>query len=441
MANYDWMTPEWIVQARAAEAATAPILAPGKLWDDKKWVYENVVQGGRTRAAWPLIPRTTHRGDEVPFGGQPAIRVFISITDGPEKHDAPLGAAIRISLSGILAGEAGLTGDDELLVVPWKHWRWLTGVRVFESSVIDGLQRKIFEHRLDHKDVEEEWGSFNWIVPMNSKERALYYSVLPTIGVFPLVDPEKGSPDLFESLRIASGDNPDESTTWWTVREIFRRGISSWGEYAPGHNGSAEIRSIKLRRVNFLRDNADTFVEEEFQRMLRRGELERSSIFKAISNGLFKHLSDDQRKAREAKWLKEADQKALERGVLRLIRAFRSFGTGDAARLISGGYGIGWAANTQNEANRLIELAWLCSRGNFLAKVGRLRFIREDWGGVVSAEAEKAYLAGEISSRELAVDTSLDRPTEFDADKEVVAHMLQEFGDELEYLTSDEYPN
>lgn len=442
MPNYDWMDDVWKGQAAAAEDATGPILLPGKLVDDKRWFYENAVQN--PLAPWPLIPRT-YGGEKVPFGGQPAIRVFLLISDDPKAQVDPAKGAIRVKLPQTLIDEdeVGLTADDDFLVVPWTFWRWLTNVRKFESSVIAGVPRRLHprERCFTHKDAEEEWGSTNWIVPLKKKEQALYYAILSTIGVFPTHDPAKGNPDLFAPLKESEGADPNQPTTWWIVRKIFQQGIESWGEYATGHDGADEIYQLRALLINHLRGQANACAEEELQRARRRDGFGQRDILKAFGDDLYRFLPEEDRTALEDQLLTWEHEEVYLPRVDRLVfKGRRGYSPGEVAKQIMSGYGEHLGVEEADfRAGQMLEWAWLCSIGDVLASVGRMKVMKKSKGDIAE-EVQKAYIAGKISSLELAaLDTTVAWPTERGANDAFLEKVYAELRKWFDRFLSDEY--
>ena len=425
--DYSWMTPEWIVQAERCEKLVRPAITRRR-WTDK----DDIVTDYVVKHDWPIIPK----GVGAHFEGERALRIFIEITDGDEEHEAPKEAVLVARISGDDADRAWLTKKDEFLVVPAKIFVWVAGALSFDKKVLLTLNGLIEEHRLTHADAEI-WPEIVWIAPIKAEDREQYYAIMPLPGLPGVIDPERGNPSLYRPLQKRLGWNPYRNIIWQIVDEIIDGGISTWGERAASGNGQASIFLIKLRLVNFLRAKATVYAEEELARMERRGELARTAVFRAISNGFGKHhLPEPDRIALVNHWLKEADEAALKQGILRLVRAFRSYNPGNAAAAILHGYGIGWAEKPQDEANRLMQLAWLCSRMDFLARVARIEFEGEDSGSRLDKESQEAYEDGKISPRELAAtNDELGISDEWDADNESYRRNLAELETWIAYLT------
>lgn len=238
-----------------------------------------------------------------------------------------------------------------------------------------------------------------------------------------IVDPTTGTDRNPPWGWVDKHDNPDDPTSRLTQ---------------VGMEGA--INRMKVDLLNEEYEVADRIAEEELEHARRRGELDRSSVYKALGNGLFQHLTEAERIRKENEWVRNADLVERERAA-RAARAFRSYSTGNATSSILRGHGEGWSNDPQTEANRMIEVAWLCQRGDAVAAVARRKFFTKDYPNEVHKDLLKAYVEGKISPRELQLDGEFHGEGDVDSDVEVIQAELNRLGwtQELDYLIGEEY--
>jgi len=375
--NYPWLTHALYVQAEKAEKLAKPALGRRR-WTDKDDIAVDFV----IKHDWPEIPK----GVGADFEGERFLRVFIEITDGSEQRPLAPEAVLYAKLSGADAVRAGLTKDDEFLVVPDKFFHWVAGALSFDKKVLLSLSVPIMEHCLEHDDAEI-WAEVVWISPMKKGDRKYRYAVLPLVGMGAVIDPQKGNPSIFVTLQA----NPYRHFVWDIVDEVTDGGTSAWGIGATSGDGAATIFAIKLRLVNFLRDLADTFVEEDFEEAIKDGGFDKGEVHKAVSNGFGRHRPNRGKALREH-WLEQADEVSRKRAEV-AFQAFRSYGLGGAAAAIAKGVGEGWG-DPLVEAKRRVRYAALCTLGDYLAKAAALELLGKV--GELGELAEEGLLKGDI---------------------------------------------
>ena len=418
MAQY-WKDPHWIVQAEKAEEK-AKLGLKLRRWTDRDTIVEDYV----IKHDWPTIP------DGEKFAGEKALRVFFKVEDFSKPETDPDRVVVKPADNAVLVSTVSIedarradivdaaNNDAPLipvLVVPVKFFVWVAGALGFDKKVLLSLSRPIMEHCLEHDDAEI-WPEIVWITPMKEEDRKYRYAVLPLVGMGGVIDPQKGNPSLYAPLQT----DPYRHFVWDIIDEVMDGGTSAWGQGATGGDGAATIFAIKLRLVNFLRDLADAFAEEEFERAIRRGEFDRGSVAKAISNGLFRHLPDPERIVRENEWLERADEVGRKRAEV-AFQAFRSYGLGGAASAIARGVGEGWG-DPLEEAKRRVGYAALCKLGDYLTKAAALELLGKV--GELGELAEEGLLKGDIP---LAYVDEIDKDHELSLSGEEFKKLLTEW--------------
>ncbi len=392
--------------------------------------------------AWPIVPF----GYE--FEREHVLRVWLQV-EGDATQKAPPDAVLFCELPLDLLIKAGLADKNTkqlllpYLLVPEEYWIWSAGALSFEKVIMTVLQDTVREHALTHKDTEVR-EELVWIGPVGEEDLMYYFVVLTQVGIRPRIDPKKANQSFFAgvpSVPSVAGiqQMPGTNFIWEWLLRIEAEGIIRRGVLPDGRNGQELLDDLfRDPIINFLRDLADLYQEEEFERMIEDGGFDRGEVHKAVSNGFGQHLPDSGKALRE-KWLERADAVDLRRAV-RAARAFRSYkGAGSA---IAHGVGEGWAVDPQVEANRRVLIEFLCSRYGVMAEAARYEASSNDDADQMLELAEKAYLKGDITCEEAVVigGGGLLLPGDSpDADDPFYNEWLKGFGPKLKYLAED-YP-
>ncbi len=396
MATYNWTTHAWHAQAEAAERSERPFLSQRR-WTEKDAIVQMasppLMFGWGATVGWPEIPK----GVGADFEGERALRVFLEITDGRAQRPLAPGAILFARLSGADAARAGLTKDDEFLVVPVKFFIWVAGALSFDKKVLLSLSQPIMERSLSHKDAEI-WPELTWITPMKKDDRRYYYSVLPLVGMGGVIDPVRGNPSLYAPIQT----DPYRNIVWDIVDEVIDGGTSVWGTGATSGDGAASIFATKLRLVNFLRDLADKFAVEELLRKRRRGvDLGLSDILKAFGDGLFHHRPEAVRVKRENALLEWWFWKVYVPRLWRLAtHGVRGIGYSEVAKQTADGLGE-WegSAHADLMTARIFAAAYLCERFGEMSVAAR-----EDGTNATDADRQKhaveSYIKGSVTPQE-----------------------------------------
>jgi len=312
-------------------------------WPDLAW-----------RQEWPV--RRTQGG-----GFERVLPVYLKIVgdDGSIIQRPPDGAILIAEMPLSWAKLCGIAGGEDGAILYEKLWiacKWFVnaaGALRFHK-MLPVWMTDIAERRFSRADGDSVYSEITWIKPYKEDD---WKYVLASYALFG-IGPKPTNRTVLSEL-IGNDVHP----VWEFTRKIILQGITSWGKLPDGRNGEEEITKLKAELVNYLRNRAD-----------------------------------------ECYLVRAA----------RLARAFRSYGTGNAVSAILSGFGEAWLPEALDpnkaeevekqqhlkEARRLLEIAWLCSRGDFLARVARLRFARKDDSRTIAEEAFKAYINGEISARE-----------------------------------------
>lgn len=392
----------------------------------------------------------------VPFGyefeRERILRVWLQV-EGDDTQKAPEDAVLYSELPLDLWVKAGVAdgGTGQLLLpyllVPERYWLWSAGALSFEKVIMTVLQDTIRERILNHKDTEVR-EELVWIGPVGEDDLMYYFIVLTQIGIRPRINLEKGNPSFFDGVPsvpsvVGIQQMPDTHLIWEWLLRIEAEGITQRGSFPDGRNGQALLDTLfRDPIVNFLRDLADVYQKEDFEEEIKDGGFDRGEVHKAVSNGFGRHKPNRGKALREH-WLKRADEVEKPR-IARATLAGRIYGFGAATSAILKGFGEGWAADLQVEADRLVALALNCTRHNYLAEASRIEGLNKPSAGSDLAElAEKGYIKGELlleDAREIDKGHELNFPSDAEEEK-LYKEWLRDMGDQLNYILSPQFPH
>lgn len=450
------------------------------------WTYRSYVDDATTdppKLAWDL-------GQDVVVivngpDGQPISEIPESMRPGEYR--------LRVELSHEAATRAGLT-DHKRVWVPLKFFMGGCDLLSFDKKVLLVLKTAVAAETFTRKDADV-FGELVVVKPMKDEHRLYQHIVLTLVGI----RETETQPNVLAEVQEPAWVSGGSSFLWWLVDYITDHNIRGYGDCTlPDDStvlGTEWTTALKIRIFQHLCELADRiYVNHHFEPAWERRALEHKTITDAIiKDCLWDHLPPTGLATRESFWRERADQcilsdlrKRRRRGdidlkdihgafgkdllfqwmdeaerieqenqmlewwlwrvyVPRIDRVIfnggRGYSFGEVAKMVMSGLGehIG-AEEADFLAGLMVQFAWLCPIGDFLASVGRmekLHFSR----GEIAEEARKAYIKGDISSRELAaLDTSVDwSPEERGAEDDFLEKMYEELREWFDYFLSDEY--
>lgn len=399
---------------------------------------------------------------------------------------------LRVEFGHESATKVGLT--DHLKVwVPLKFFMEGCDLLSFDKKVLLVLKTAVAAETLTRKDADV-FGELVVVKPMRVEHRLYRHIVLALVGI----RETETQPNVLAEVQEPAWTSGGLSFLFWLVDYITDHNIRGYGDCTlPDGStilGTEWTTQLKIRIYQHLCELADRiYVRHHFEPAWERRALEHKTITDAIiKDCLWDHLPPTELAVRETFWRERTDvciltdlRKRRRRGDIDLrdihgafgkdllfqwmgeterieqenqllewwfwevyvpridrviFKGVRGYSSGDAAKMIMSGLGEHIGAEEANFlAGLLVQFAWLCPIGDFLASVGRMKVLKLS-KGEIAEEARKAYTKGDISSRELALlDTTVDWPEERGAEDEFIGRMYKELREWFDYFLSDEY--